>query len=209
MEGIYTHVCVCVCVCIYIYIYMYVSGEWNDNPIQCSCLGNPTDRVAWSRGVGGMGAGTGSQRVGHHWATKQQQIYVCVCCRKWDEILSNIQKWIVQGVGSCLMLGNELSKETGALAKQEALLGSSNQAGNSRVSKPIKASLHCGSRSQVLWWWGQLSLASHPDLGSFLVMCAYLSQDGFQREGFGEIYMTLSTGVSCSFWPLLNFSAWC
>ena len=49
------------------------------------------------------------------------------------------------------MLGNELSEETDALAKQEALLGSSSQAGTSRVREPVKASLPYGSQSQVLW----------------------------------------------------------
>ena len=38
-----------------------------------------------------------------------------------------------------------------------------------------------------------LPLANHSDSGSFLVVCALLSQDGFQREGFWE---DVWTGVS-------------
>ena len=35
-------------------------GRGNDNPLQCSCLGNPTDRKAWWTIV------QGSQRIGHN-----------------------------------------------------------------------------------------------------------------------------------------------
>ena len=41
------------------------SGERNDNPLQCSCLGNPMDRGACRATVHGV-------RVGHDLATKQQ-----------------------------------------------------------------------------------------------------------------------------------------
>ena len=43
-------------------------GEGNGNPLQYSCLGNPTDRGAWRAIVHG-----GHKRVGHDLATKQQQ----------------------------------------------------------------------------------------------------------------------------------------
>jgi len=45
------YVCVCVCVCIYIYYYV---GEGNGNPLQFSCLENPTDRTAWWATVHGI-----------------------------------------------------------------------------------------------------------------------------------------------------------
>ena len=45
-------------------------GEWNGNPLQHSCLGNPMDRGVWQATVPVL------QRVGHHLATKQQQL----CC---------------------------------------------------------------------------------------------------------------------------------
>ena len=43
-------------------------GEGNGNPLQYSCLGNPTEREE-----PGELQSTGSQRVGHNLATKQQQ----------------------------------------------------------------------------------------------------------------------------------------
>ena len=41
-------------------------GEGNGNPLQCSCLENPTERRAWWATVHGVA------RVGHDLATKQQ-----------------------------------------------------------------------------------------------------------------------------------------
>ena len=51
---------------------------------------------------------------------------VTICCKKGDPF---------QGpkLGSCLTLGNELSKETHVLTKQETLLGKSAQVESSRV----------------------------------------------------------------------------
>ena len=43
-------------------------GEGNGNPLQYSCLGDPTDRGAWRSTV------QGSERVGHNLVTKQQHI---------------------------------------------------------------------------------------------------------------------------------------
>ena len=67
-----------------------------------------------------------------------------VCCRKGDPF---------QGLelGSCLMLGNELSEETHMLTKQETLLGRGTQAENSRVKEPKRTALPRGLQSQVLW----------------------------------------------------------
>ena len=42
-------------------------GEGNDNPLQYSCLGNPTDRGTWQL------QSTGQQRAGQDLAAKQQQ----------------------------------------------------------------------------------------------------------------------------------------
>ena len=42
-------------------------GEGNGNPLQYSCLGNPTDRGAWQAIACGD-----HKRVGHDLATKQQ-----------------------------------------------------------------------------------------------------------------------------------------
>ena len=43
-------------------------GEGNDNPLQYSCLGNPTTEEP-----GGLQS-MGSQRLGHNLATKQHQL---------------------------------------------------------------------------------------------------------------------------------------
>ena len=40
-------------------------GEGNGNPLQCSCLGNPTDRGAWQPAVHSVA------KVVHNLATKQ------------------------------------------------------------------------------------------------------------------------------------------
>ena len=66
------------------------------------------------------------------------------CCRKGDTF---------QGpkVGSYLTLGNELSKETHVLTKQEILLGKDTRAESSRVREPRRTALPCGSQSRVLW----------------------------------------------------------
>ena len=52
------------------------------------------------------------------------------CCRKADPF---------QGpkLGSCLTLGNELSKETHVLTKQEILLGKGTRVESSRVESPL------------------------------------------------------------------------
>ena len=47
-------------------------------------------------------------------------------------------------MGSCLTLGNELSEETNALAKQETLLGRGAQVESRRVEEPRRAALPCG-----------------------------------------------------------------
>jgi len=68
------------------------------------------------------------------------------CCRKGDPF---------QGpkLGSCLTLGDELSKETHVLTKQEILLGKGTRVESSRVREPRRTALPCGSQSRVLWWW--------------------------------------------------------
>ena len=44
------------------------SGEGNDNPLQCSCLGNPMDRGAWQATYHPWF----HRRVRHNFVTKQQ-----------------------------------------------------------------------------------------------------------------------------------------
>ena len=52
-------------------------------------------------------------------------------------------------MGSCLTLGNELSKEIHELTKQETLLERGAQVECSRVRQPRRTALSCGSQSWV------------------------------------------------------------
>ena len=54
-------------------------------------------------------------------------------------------------LASCLTLGNELSKETHVLTKQEILLGKGTRVESRRVREPRRTALLRGSQSQVLW----------------------------------------------------------
>ena len=77
-----------------------------------------------------------------------QQCYWDHCCRKEDPF---------QGLklGSCIILGNELSKETYLLTKQEILLGKGTWVESSRVREPRRTALSHGLQSPVLWCWDQ------------------------------------------------------
>ena len=97
-------------------------------------------------------------------------------------------------MGSYLTLGTELSKETHVLSKQETLLGRGIQVESSGVREPRRTALPATwltvSGFMVMGLVSRLSLANHSDSGSFLVVHASLSQDGFQREGFWEVGRT-------------------
>ena len=76
------------------------------------------------------------------------------------------------------------------LTKQETLLGWGTQVESRRVREPRKdcsATWLAVSGFMVMGLVSPLSLASHSDSGSFLVVSASLSQDGFQRGGFWEV----------------------
>ena len=107
------------------------------------------------------------------------------CCRKGDPF---------QGLklGSCLTLGNELSKETHMLTKQEILLRKGTRVESSRLREPMKTALPCDSAVSgfmVIGLISRLSLANHSNSESFLVVQALFSQDGCQR-GFWELVGT-------------------
>ena len=53
-----------------------------------------------------------------------------------------------------------------------------------------------------------LSLASHSDSGSFLVVHISLSQHGFQWEGFWKVGRSYELSSPLSFWLLPNSSGW-
>ena len=67
-----------------------------------------------------------------------------VCCRKGDLFQG-------PGVGSCLTLRNELSKETHVLTKHEILLAKGAQVESRRVREPRRTALSPGLQSRVLW----------------------------------------------------------
>ena len=92
-------------------------------------------------------------------------------------------------VGSCLTLGNELSKETHVLTKQEILLGKGTRVESSRVREPRRTALPRGSvlGFMVMGLVSGLYLANRSDSESFLMVHALFSQDGCQREGFWEV----------------------
>ena len=93
-------------------------------------------------------------------------------------------------MGSRLTLGNELSEETHVLTKQENLLGRGARGGEQEGQGPqenCSATWLTVSGFTVMGLVYGLSLASNSDSGSFLVVHASLSQDGFQREGFWEV----------------------
>ena len=73
------------------------------------------------------------------------------------------------------------------LTKQETLTGRGAWAESSGVKTPRRTALPPDLQPWVSWWWGLisgLSLANHSDSGCFVVACALLSQNGFQREEF-------------------------
>ena len=96
------------------------------------------------------------------------------CCRKGAPF---------QGpkLGSCLTLGNELSKETRVLTKQEILLRKGTRVENSRVRNP---GLICHVASSLRFYGDGISFrvvfSQSFDSESFLVVHTLFSQDGCQ-----------------------------
>ena len=93
------------------------------------------------------------------------------CCRKEDPF---------QGprAGSCLTLGNELSKETHVLTKQETLLGKGHPGGEQEgkgIQENCSATWLAVLGFMVMGLVSGLSLANHSDSGSFLVARAHCS----------------------------------
>ena len=99
---------------------------------------------------------------------------VAICCRKVDPFRG-------LKLGSCLTLGNELSKETHVLTKQKMLLGKGTRVESSRLREPRGTALPRGSAVSgfmVMGLASGLSSANHSDSESFLVVHALFSQDG-------------------------------
>ena len=87
-------------------------------------------------------------------------------------------------MGSYLIPGNGVSKETCMLIKQETLLGRGTPMESNRVRDPKRTALSRSSGFMVMGLVSGLSLANHSDSGSFLGAYTLLSQDGCQQEGF-------------------------
>ena len=103
-------------------------------------------------------------------------------------------------VGSCLTLGNELSKEILVLTKQETLL---RRCTRGRAAKGTQE--NCSATwltvsgfmvSGLVSW---LSVANHFDSWLFLVARTSLSSNGFQQEGFWEVSRTYGLASPLSF----------
>ena len=79
-----------------------------------------------------------------------------------------------------------MSEET---HEQETLLGRGARAESSGVRGSRRTAVPRGSLSgfMVMGFVSGLSLANHSESESFLVVQALFSQDGCQREGFGEV----------------------
>ena len=92
-------------------------------------------------------------------------------------------------MGFCLTLGHELSKETHVAEKTRDFNGkihleSSRVRESRRTALPMWLTI-LGFMVMGLVSW--LSLTSHSDSESLLVVHPLLSQDGCQREGFWEV----------------------
>ena len=113
------------------------------------------------------------------------------CCRKGDPF---------QGpkLGSCLILGNELSKETHVLTKQDVLLGKGTQEESRRVREPRRV-----SGFMVMGLVSGLSSANHSDWvlpgGAHLVQPRWMLARGILGSGWTR---------SVSFRPFPNTSGW-
>ena len=91
-------------------------------------------------------------------------------------LLSNTQKWVVQG-DTC----TDNAKD---------FIGKESQADSSRVREPrrtAETALVAVSGFMVMGLVSELSLANHSDSESFLVVHTLLHQDRSQREGFWEV----------------------
>ena len=85
-------------------------------------------------------------------------------------------------MGTCLTLGNELSKKIHVLKKQEILLGKGAWVESSRARELRRTALThgCSLGFMVMGLVSGLSLSSHSDSDSFLVVHTSFSQDGCQ-----------------------------
>ena len=79
-------------------------------------------------------------------------------------------------MGTYVTLGNELSKETHMLTKQETSLVRGTWVGSGKAREAPRRALPCA-----------FSLRFHGAGISFRTQGALLSQEGFQQRGFGQV----------------------
>ena len=65
------------------------SGEWNGNPLQCSCLENPMNRGAWKASIHGV-----AKELDHDLGTKQQQLGLLWLLELMNVFFLNVSTWI-------------------------------------------------------------------------------------------------------------------
>ena len=106
-------------------------------------------------------------------------------------LLSNSQKWIVQG-DTCA------DKTRDFIGKGR----SSGEQGGKGTQEDCSATWQSLSGFTVMGLVSRLSLAKHSDSESFLVVHALFSQDGCQREGFWELVRQVVSPFDLS-WTLL------
>ena len=103
--------------------------------------------------------------------------------------------------GSCLMLRNELSEEKHRLTARDFIgkgsLGGEQWDKGTQENCSATQLTVTGFKAMVLV--PRLSLGNHSDSGSFLVVHASLSQDGFQQKGFWEVGRTYGLESPLSF----------
>ena len=108
-------------------------------------------------------------------------------------LLSNTQKWIVQG-DTCACKARDFIGKGRPGGEQEGQ-GQGTQENCSAIWLAVSGFMVTGLVSR-------LSLANHSDSESFLVVHALFSRDGCQREGFWEVW-TDRWCLLLTFWTLL------
>ena len=112
-------------------------------------------------------------------------------------LLSNTWKWIIWGDIHADKAGDFIGK--GHPGEEQA---------GKRTQEECSATWFAVSGCTVLGLVSGLSLFNHSDSGSFLVVPASLSHDGFQWGGFWEVGRTCELASPVSFWPFPNSSGW-
>ena len=104
-----------------------------------------------------------------------------VFCIRWPNCCRKGYPFQGLKLGSCLTLGNELSKETYVLTKQEILLGKGPRGGEQEgkgTQENCSAAWIAVLGFMMMGLVSRLSLANHSNSESFLVAHASLSPDG-------------------------------